>query len=189
MTRSSVGSAVGFAALFLFGFVAMNHFQTPATASPGYAEAPEASEVLLVLLVDTGCVGSTDPALPEVWAELVDRARETLPASMDRVTTMGAVTSRNPEEGYEFLEPFGHFHEVVVGRRWSSAALRYMYRDLRGPATVPQVVVVHREFRRGAGGAMEASEERVLARYTGPEGMRRAADRLVVPDPAAWAER
>lgn len=180
-----ISSGAGLALIFLVGFWGAARFQGDVSPPPAFSDTGEMRELVLVLVVDTGCPGSASPELPGLWNALVDRAHVQLPSSMDRVTTLAAVSAPNPGTGFEFLERFGHFEEVVSGRRRSSAALRYVYQDLRGPAAVPQVVVVHREFRRSSNGQMERGEERVIRRYVGPSAIERAAERMVLSDPSA----
>ncbi len=80
-------------------------------------------------------------------------------------------------DGWEFLQRFGPFDEIIVGRNWlNSASLHYMWRELPGEPVVPQVVVVERSILLD-GAKLEVSPDRALLRKVG-------ADEVI-----AWAVR
>lgn len=73
--------------------------------------------------------------------------------------------------GFKFLEPFGPFDEVSVGRNWlNSSAVRYVWRDVPGKPEIPQLVLIERTVELGAQ-AMVVGEDRLLERVMGADNI------------------
>jgi hypothetical protein len=80
--------------------------------------------------------------------------------------TVGIALDWQIDKGVQLLERFGPFDEIHVGRSWINAgALRYIWQNLPGEASVPQIVIVEREIAKGR--SLEVTGERVRIRKVG----------------------
>jgi hypothetical protein len=87
---------------------------------------------------------------------------------------MGIATDRAPSVGIGLLELLGPFDEISAGRSWLNiGALKYVWSEHPGEASVPQVVVLQRTVEYGR--VVRLTDERVMLRKAG------------VPDIVAWS--
>jgi len=116
----------------------------------------------IVLVVRPSCGVCNDPSLPAAWEAIVQGFSD----QGQDVYRIGVVTSSLAGDGLTFLRRFGEFHEVIAGGGWAGlGSLHYLFRDLGGPAGVPQVVVLDRQVTRQTSGVSVI--ERVVRRHVG----------------------
>lgn len=149
----------------------------PAEARPALASAPDADEELVVVFIGRStCGASRVTGLAERMRSLRDTAERRAREQGRRAVFVGVATDPVLADGLAFLEAFGRFDEVIVGRGWlNHGLLRYVREDHPGPASIPQVVVYTRTVTP-AGTRMELGPETLLLRKVG------------VPAIRAWAE-
>lgn len=135
---------------------------------PSPLSAPGLDQVDVVILLSSSCAASQmlDPS----WFEDL---RSTLKARGARegvsVAIVGVAVDQSWTRGIDFLRGLGEFDEVRSGRDWlGSGAVEFMYRDLAGPTSIPQVVVVKRQVTmRGNLADLHFGEDRLLSRKVG----------------------
>ena len=142
-------------------------------------------EVALVLLVSPTCAGCNDPRLPWAWAEAVEYTRIHAETRDVRMSLTGIGVSGSPEAGIAFLNRFGHFHELIIGRGWSNTGtMRFVFEKLRGPAVVPQIIVLERRVEDVSRGRIVFYDEQIVQRRVGLDAITRWAEELEARVPA-----
>lgn len=154
-----------------------------AAAAPGTAAAYVPSytvkagpEVVLVFIGASFCGAQKRPG----FAETVERAKVELSrraaAEGKQFSAVGVSLDWKPAEALAFLERFGSFDQVSLGRNWTNdAALRYIWKELPGAPVVPQIVVIERYVRTQP--RIDVRDERVVKRIAGADPI------------AAWVEQ
>lgn len=162
----------GFAIVFLvtltsvaLALVHRNVSIVPAEPRP----RPAGDELVLILVGSPTCPAASDPHFPERFERIVAGLRERAEEEDVGLVTIGIGTGASPERSIEFLNSVGQFDEMMVGRGWlNSGALRYLWRDLPGKPSIPQVIVTRRRLDMGPFGAsVVAGAETLLARKVG----------------------
>ncbi len=125
------------------------------------------SEVTLIFLGASWCAGVNTPGL----AESVRRASIDFAASATRAGVSARVIGISLDHkwatGVKFLERFGPFSEIVSGGAWlNTGSLRYLWSDLAGAPSMPQLIVTSRRIERAFGG-LTIGQENLIARYVG----------------------
>ena len=137
-------------------------------------------EVVLVLLVSPDCMASNSPDLPTAWAKIVTKVAEALPAQVG-LRRVGVALSRSVTAGGDFLEHFGQFDELLVGGRMSGIGSLYLIHEShRGPAAVPQIVVMTRSTGVAGSGRIAIGKPAIVARATGLDSIDRLANRIAL---------
>jgi hypothetical protein len=175
--RGGVHRIALYVLLFITGFSGIR-FLRPTPDPAEVAVSRPGSELVLVLLVDTECGWSNDPALRQAWARLVSGTRRVLPDSIDAIYTIGVASGASTQSAASLLGKIGTFDEAVLGGRLNSGALRYMSTDFRGPNSTPQVVVAYRQFATMEDGSVIRQSEAVVRRITGLMSIEEAAERV-----------
>ncbi len=154
-----------------------------AAAAPGSTAAyvpayrlREGPEVVLVFIGGSFCGAHKRPG----FAEAVERAKVELSrraaAEGKQFSAVGVSLDWKPAEALAFLERFGSFDQVSLGRNWTNdSALRYIWKDYPGDPVLPQVLVIERSVRTAP--AIDVRDERVVKRVAGADPI------------AAWVEQ
>lgn len=145
--------------------------------SQAYAEPGEGAEIAVILFVGSRCSWSNQPDLVSAWHAIAGGIETSPPEAVDRVTRIGIGMAGSPREGTDFLQRFGDFHEISVGRPLNSGTLRYVANDLRGPESTPQIIVVKRRFAVRDDGTLFRDSEEVVQRLVGLDAIVSAAGR------------
>lgn len=148
---------------------------TMAAYAPSYT-VEQGPEVVLVFIGASFCGAHKRPG----FAETVERAKVGLArrtvAQGKQFSAVGISLDWKPTEALAFLERFGSFDQVSLGRNWTNdSALRYIWKDLPGEPVVPQILVIERYVQTAP--AIDIRDERVVKRIAG-------ADQI-----AAWVEQ
>jgi hypothetical protein len=129
-------------------------------------------ELVMVFIGDSTCRWSTDPATIDAVRRLKVTLRD---QAVGRGMSFAAVAvsgDRSTEAGAAFLHGLGAFDEIIVGDRAANSGwLRYVWRDLPGFSSTPQVVVTERVVEPAGGGGeynwRMVDQERLMARKIG----------------------
>ncbi|HUF51096.1 MAG TPA: hypothetical protein VMN60_09700 [Longimicrobiales bacterium] len=173
--KPTITMSLGIALTFCIGFGGMTLLRM--NSSPAALPNPRGeTETALILLVSPTCAASNDPKLPVAWKAFVAAARSDSPDFA--ISLIGVAMSSSPARGLDFLDRFGLFNEVTTGRGYfNTGGLRYMLNDFPGPAILPQVVVVRRQYAAHADGTRYLDSEVVVRRIWGLDDIVQAADR------------
>jgi hypothetical protein len=152
-----------------FGAATMMRGDRPNASTNLTPLAGRAEEIAVVLIVSPSCAASNHPDLIPAWSRLVNQIRE---ATASDVALIGVSLSARARGASDFLSRFGEFHEMNAGGSWfSTASLRYITDELRGPAVLPQVVVIRRQYARRDDGRRYIVNEHVERRVWGLEAI------------------
>lgn len=150
---------------------------TPAAAAyvPAYT-VKQGPEVVLVFIGASFCGAHKRPG----FAAAVERAKVELSrraaAEGRQFSAVGVSLDWKPAEALAFLENFGSFDQVSLGRNWTNdSALRYVWKDHPGDPVVPQILVIERHVQTAP--AIDVRDERVVKRIAGADAI------------AAWVEQ
>ena len=158
--RSSALAATAFALTFSTVYM-VRRSGAPGSAVATPAPAPPDSGTAVVLLVAPNCRACNDPALLAAWQTIRSNS-----AVGPEPYVIGVATSGSASDGIDFLARFGQFHEVLAGGGWAGVgADHYVFSDLRGSPTVPQVVILDRRVATHSAGVNVS--ERVIHRRSG----------------------
>lgn len=149
----------------------------PATAAPtdslvrGYTPGYRlrtGNEILLVFVGGSFCRANRLPGFQQAIENAKLRVRDQAVARGRQFRAVAVSLDWKPGEALAFLEGFGEFDEVSVGSNWvNDSAVRYVWRELPGDPTVPQVVVVERHVQVGR--TVQVGSDRVLKRVLGSD--------------------
>lgn len=138
-----------------------------AAYAPSYT-VREGPEVVLVFIGASFCGAHKRPGFAETveWAK-VELARRTV-AQGKQFSAVGISLDWKPAEALAFLERFGSFDQVSLGRNWTNdSALRYIWKDLPGEPVVPQILVIERYVETTP--SIDIRDERVVKRIAGAD--------------------
>ncbi len=126
------------------------------------------NEILLVFVGGSFCRANRRPGFHQAVENAKLRVRDQAVARGRQFRAVAVSLDWKPTEALAFLDGFGNFDEVSVGSNWvNDSAIRYVWRDLPGDPTVPQLVVVERHVEVGR--TVQVGSERVLKRVLGAE--------------------
>lgn len=151
-----------------------NHLSRPLPEVPnaGSGMPHQAGARLIAIYIGSSdCYGSKLPDFPAVEQQTM-RALADIAATehMDFVK-IGVSVDESPAVGGKYLNKFGPFDAVAVGLGWMNPlAIRYVWRDFPGDASIPQIVAVRQVVRPVHAGAT-VSPDSILGRLIGKDGM------------------
>jgi hypothetical protein len=132
---------------------------------PDY-ELRKGREIVLVLVGAAFCGAQREPGFPQAVEDAKLRVRDQAKARAAQFRAVAVSLDWKTDEAMSFLDGFGAFDEVTVGSNWlNEGAQRYIWRDLPGPAAVPQVLVIEREIEIEP--RVQVRSERVVKRLVG----------------------
>jgi hypothetical protein len=100
-------------------------------------------EEIAVLVGSYTCSASSYPGLPERTHTLIDSLRRAATARGNVFATIGVAIDGPRSRGEAWLDKFGSFDEIVVGRNWmNSAVAHYIWSDPDALPAIPQLVLV-----------------------------------------------
>jgi hypothetical protein len=169
---------------------------SPGEYQPSY-HAQKGREIVAVFISSATCVANFNPAFKPAVREMMRRLgaqRDSLGVSL---SIMGVATDWVTRDALAYLQGFGEFDELDVGRNWfNGAVVHHVWEAAGGQPSVPQVVLLERTIDDGSGGSnrVTVSPERVLARFVGGDQIQAWVARgaplpAVVPAAVAAAPR
>lgn len=128
------------------------------------------SELALVFVGSPTCAWSNAESLPAT----IETAKVALLAransSGQSFAAIAAVKSSSTEDGHRYIQRFGRFDEITLGRGWANIGLlKYVYQTFRGRAASPQIIVVERTIDVGPPRAI--NDEKVILRRIGTKSI------------------
>jgi len=126
-------------------------------------------EMVMVFFASGSCPASAAPELPG----LVEGAKLALSGEARRrgmgFAAVGSGIDPSVRDAVENLSRFGEFDELILGRGWTnSAALEFIFQNVKGEAAVPQIAVLRRRVEGAPGVRRSVSSVQLLARKVGP---------------------
>ena len=144
-----------------------------AAAQPGAAYTPAydartGSEVVMVFIGASFCGAHLQPGFPEAMEQAKLGLRQQARGRGAGFRAVAVSLDWDPDSALVFLRRFGRWDEISVGGNWvSEAAVRYIWSDLPGPASVPQVLVIERQLENES--AVAVRGERLVRRLVGTD--------------------
>ena len=140
-------------------------------------EVRPGTELVVVFISSSTCVANGDAAFLEAVPRMMASAGASARARSMNPVMIGVAMDNDTRAGVDYLTSFGSFDEVSVGRDWGNAlVIDRVWGDPDGPPAIPQVVVMTRTVRSGAGGRIVFEKERVIERFVGPDAIRAWVD-------------
>lgn len=148
--------------------------QAVGAARPAPTDSTVRKELVLVLIGSSTCPGATLPELREgirlLRTGLTARARQ----SNQHPVLIGVALDTDRSRGAKWVETLGSFDEVLLGGGWvSTGALAYMWRDIPGEPSIPQVILFERTVT-AAKGAWTVDMGELRGRWIGATEILRA---------------
>jgi hypothetical protein len=180
-----------FPRVVLAAIVATSGIAAPLRAQGGAPAAPSAAsgeyqpdqknpygpEIVAVFLSSSTCIANQDPHLRPAVREMMRRLGVQRDSLHIGLSIIGVSTDWSTRDGLAYLQQFGEFDELAVGRNWfNDTVIRYVWQSPGSRPSEPQVILVARTLDPGTT-RVTVSPERVLARIV-------SGDSII-----AWASR
>ena len=126
-------------------------------------------QYVLVFLGGAGCGMCNTPDLPGMVRAVVDSVSTYASTHGKQFSSIGVSLDWSLPVGMEYLEGIHTFDEVIIGSNWlNTGVVRYVWRDLPGQPSIPQVIVLERTIQVGES-TFTVGPEQVLTRAIGVE--------------------
>jgi hypothetical protein len=127
------------------------------------------NELVLVFIASPTCAAATDDSFPSALRAIRDTVTSIAASRGVEAVMLGVGIGGSVRSSLEFLDQFGPWDEVSVGRGWlNTAAVRFIWDTHAGNGGVPQVLVMARRFARGPfDNSVLLQHEQLLARKVG----------------------
>jgi len=142
---------------------------TPHKANRGHYNLSYAPgrQVLFVFIGSEDCTFSLTPGFAESVRRAERLVEKQVRAQSSAFSSLGISAGPSVEKGIEYLNRFGSFNEVAIGHgQLNSGMMKYIWEELPGEASFPQIVVVERNLVDLNPG-FSFDQERVLVRVVG----------------------
>lgn len=107
-----------------------------------------ATQVILVLLGTERLLQRQTNEVMSAFREFRAAVRKSAAANSMSLVTVGAAIDHAPDQGLRWLGKIGGFDEVSAGQSWTgSGAREFVWADSNPQASLPQVMVLIRNFR------------------------------------------
>lgn len=118
------------------------------------------------------CGASKVPGFVPAVSAVLDTVRmRTQRDSALHISTVGVSLDPKSDVGVKYLATHGRFDQISAGENWlNDAAVRYIWRDIRGAPGLPQVVVIRRRLNYTQQG-IEVGPDSLLFRKVGNEAI------------------
>lgn len=129
-------------------------------------------ETILVFVGASFCAGSTAPDIPAAVSRIIQHHAARAVEQGYQFASIGVAIDWSVDDGLPFIRSVARFDEVVVGRNWlNSAVARYIWRDIPGDASLPQILILQRHIRVQSH-SIDLGDETLLARKVGADEIR-----------------
>ncbi len=132
----------------------------------------DSSELLLVYVGSSTCGPANDEELPLILDRIKMALEKRAGAHGLDFAAIGIAQDWDIRAGVRHLDRAGPFDEIQTGRSWANTGLRrYLWNEIPGEASTPQVIVVFMD-RTAPDGSLRAAaavDERLLMRKVGLE--------------------
>jgi hypothetical protein len=151
----------------------------PAIAQQRYVPStknPSGPEIVAVFLTAEFCIGSRQPHMPATIERMKMLLAERSAQAGEGLSIVGVSLDWRTQEGVDHLAKFGAFDEIVVGRNWfGTGAIHFVWRDLAGQPTTPQILLLRRQITVEERG-VSATAERQVRRIVGADAIKEWVD-------------
>lgn len=104
-------------------------------------------EIVFTYITSPGCSLCTRANNINTVIEIKNKLSEKVDSLDAGFLTMGVVVGWDVNVGYEHLNYFGNFDEILIGNNWfGTGGLKYLFEDIPGRPGVPQIVVTKRIY-------------------------------------------
>jgi len=165
----------------LLGFVLV---AVPRVASLGDAPTVQPrelnrSEIVFLTIGSGGCDICRSPELPGLLEQGLAASSSFAEANAMSIVRLGVAIDQDLDSGLELLARWGDYDVLSVGGGWlNDLASKYLWGELAGPASVPQVIISRRFVSGPPDDVYGLAGEVVLARFVGLEDLRTMADEI-----------
>ena len=167
--------------LLALAIAGLSHPANGQEYSPREKMPENGSEVVMVLLSTSGCMGNSYEGFDDAVREAKQVLRDRIEATGEAFFTVGVAKQWDIQEGLDYLLhgktesfgdlDFGAWDEVSAGRSWLNEwVLNLVWRDEDGIASVPQVLLLRRSVVPEETGISVGSHE-VLRRVNGSDSI------------------
>ena len=129
-------------------------------------------ELLLVFIGSSSCPAAREKGFDKVVAQVTERMRHEADRRKALFGRIGVALDWQIADGLTFLDKFGKFDEVIVGRDWLNTGYDKYVRNVRGDDGVPAIAVVSRQIVK-RDSAISFANEVVLASVRGTIAIRK----------------
>jgi len=141
---------------------------SPAPPSLSQVRAGHRREVFFVLLAGSRCHGIRIPGFKEQLARAKELVAKQAAAQGAVFASIGIAIDPISDDGLAMLREFGPFDEVDAGSNWENlGATAFFWRELPGPGSVPQVLIVAREVDDNGSDKIVIGPDKLLVRRVG----------------------
>lgn len=144
-------------------------------ADEAYAPAgrlQEGREWVMVFIGASFCGANREPGFPQQIERAKLLVQQQAAAAGAGFRAIAVSLDWQTDTALAFLEPFGRWDEMSIGGNWQNeGALRYIWQDVPGSPTVPQVLLLERELKVGQ--AIGVTGTREVRRVLGTASIRR----------------
>lgn len=124
-------------------------------------------ELTLIYIGSSSCAAAKTREIPEVVNALIATVEEKASNQNFSFSSLGISIDSSVDEGFKHLKSVGDFDEVMTGRHWlNTGSLKYIWQDITGRASTPQILVVARNVV-AENGKYEIQSEQFLIRKIG----------------------
>ena len=171
-----VGILVGALSLTSVSAVAWRrHASIPARSYPEIlplaARVASGREIIMIFVGSSTCGASQSRELPAALKTVRESLQVRAARTHSKLATLGVALDVQPNEGIQFLKKYDSFDEISVGRSWlNMTATTYIWRDLPGNTSLPQLLVITRPITvRDA--SIEIGPDELVVRKLGVDGI------------------
>ncbi len=117
------------------------------TSETPLARVRTGTELVAIYVTSSTCPASRDanlkPSLRSIRRQLANQAI----SEGKRLVWMGVALDQTPEEGIEFLKPYGPFDEILAGGSWlNTGSIDFLLRGKPGQLSTPQLIILERDI-------------------------------------------
>jgi hypothetical protein len=125
-------------------------------------------EIFFVLVASSTCHGLRVEGFKEQFRRAKESVAKQATARGAVFATVGVAIDPTVGPGLAILREFGPFDEIDAGSNWENlGATAFLWRELPGPGSVPQVLVVSRQVDDDGGAHLSIRADSLLVREVG----------------------
>ncbi len=122
----------------------------------------------MVFIGSSTCAYSNHDALPALIEDAKLKLQSKSVAQDWSFSVIGVSVDWRTSDGITHLSKFGHFDEIMTGRKWHGTAADLYSKKIPGINATPQILVFGRDYAQNHGEAMESvSKEIPIHRVVG----------------------
>ncbi len=104
-------------------------------------------EIVMIYLTSTSCGLCTNDKLIAYVINIKNEIGDIIREKGYDLMTIGVAINWYVENGYNHLQEYGTFDEIIVGNSWmGTGTLKYLFDDYPGSPTIPQIIFTKRTY-------------------------------------------